>query len=174
MAAAVSFSAASHPKAQNRPCTLSAIHIRRAFRFADRTPPVRECGRRDRSGRCFNFEGAQVNHHTTVPKRRRRPVALPQASIARAIKAAQSAGPTWHIEIEGDIIRVFQGAPTQTQSAAARERQGRARENMEAVSYAASPPAASSARSLQTRHGDVVRPRWAWPADAPEGHLRHP
>jgi hypothetical protein len=51
------------------------------------------------------------------PKRRRRPVALPQASITRAIKAAQSTMPTWHIEIEGDIIRVFQGAPTATQSA---------------------------------------------------------
>jgi hypothetical protein len=47
-------------------------------------------------------------------KRRRRPVALPQASITRAIKAAQSAGPQWHVEIEGNIIRVFQGAPTAT------------------------------------------------------------
>jgi hypothetical protein len=56
-----------------------------------------------------------MNEHQS-PKRRRRAVALPQASIARAIKAAQSAGATWHVEIDGDIIRMFQGAPTRTQN----------------------------------------------------------
>ena len=44
-------------------------------------------------------------------RRRRRQVALPQAAIARAVRVAQSAGPAWHIEIEGNIIRLFQGEP---------------------------------------------------------------
>ena len=45
-------------------------------------------------------------------KRSRRQVAVPQAAIARAIRAARdAAGPNWRIEIEtsGSIIRLFQG-----------------------------------------------------------------
>jgi hypothetical protein len=44
-------------------------------------------------------------------KRRRRQVAVPQAAIARAVRVASEAGPTWHVEIEGNVIRLFQGAP---------------------------------------------------------------
>jgi hypothetical protein len=45
------------------------------------------------------------------PLRRRRQAAPPQAAIARAVRVAQSAGPAWHVEIEGNVIRLFQGAP---------------------------------------------------------------
>jgi hypothetical protein len=45
------------------------------------------------------------------PQRRRRPVAVTQASIARAIRAAQAAGEQWQIVIEGDAVRLFQGQP---------------------------------------------------------------
>jgi hypothetical protein len=46
-----------------------------------------------------------------TPPRRRRLVAVPQANIARAVRVAQSSGPMWYVEIEGDVIRLFQGAP---------------------------------------------------------------
>lgn len=45
------------------------------------------------------------------PARSRRVVAVPQAAIARAVRAAQSAGPAWRVEIEGNVIRLFQGEP---------------------------------------------------------------
>jgi hypothetical protein len=41
--------------------------------------------------------------------RRRRPVAVPQASIARAVRVAQSAGPEWRVAIDGNVIHIFQG-----------------------------------------------------------------
>ena len=44
--------------------------------------------------------------------RRRRQVAVPQATIARAIRAAREhAGHNWRVEVEveGNIIRVYQG-----------------------------------------------------------------
>ena len=46
-----------------------------------------------------------------TPLRRRRQVAIPQAAIARAARVAESLGPAWHVEIEGTVIRLFQGAP---------------------------------------------------------------
>jgi hypothetical protein len=50
--------------------------------------------------------------------RRRRQAAVPQAAIARAIRAAREhAGPNWcvEIEVEGSIVRVYQGdAPVTT------------------------------------------------------------
>ena len=47
------------------------------------------------------------------PKRRRRPASPPQAMIARAVRVARDAGPTWHVEVEtdGHVVRIFQGAP---------------------------------------------------------------
>jgi hypothetical protein len=47
----------------------------------------------------------------TPTKRHRRLVAVPQAAIARAVRVASDAGPTWHVEIEGNVVRLFQGAP---------------------------------------------------------------
>ena len=46
--------------------------------------------------------------------RQRRLVAVPQAAIARAGRVAQSLGPAWHVEIEGNVIRLFQGATSAT------------------------------------------------------------
>jgi hypothetical protein len=43
--------------------------------------------------------------------RRRRQVAVPQATIARAVRAAQAAGGQWQVIIEGDAVRLFQGPP---------------------------------------------------------------
>ena len=40
---------------------------------------------------------------------RRRPAAVPQASIARAVRVAQSAGPEWRVAIDGNVIHIFQG-----------------------------------------------------------------
>jgi hypothetical protein len=42
--------------------------------------------------------------------RKRRPVAVPQAAIARAVRVAAAAGPQWHVSIEGNVIHLFQGA----------------------------------------------------------------
>jgi len=42
-------------------------------------------------------------------KRRRRQVAVPQAAIARAVRVAGQAGPTWRVSIEGNVINLFQG-----------------------------------------------------------------
>jgi hypothetical protein len=44
-----------------------------------------------------------------APLRRRRQVAVPQAAIARAVRVASQAGPTWRISIEGNVINLFQG-----------------------------------------------------------------
>jgi hypothetical protein len=46
--------------------------------------------------------------------RRRRQVAVPQAAIARAVRAAAAAGPHWRVEIEGNVVRLFQVAATIT------------------------------------------------------------
>ena len=45
------------------------------------------------------------------PTRRRRQVAVPQAAIARAVRVASEAGPTWRVAIEGNVIHLFQGEP---------------------------------------------------------------
>jgi hypothetical protein len=69
------------------------------------------CKRRQDGG------GGQMT--TLPPNRRRRAASPPQAMIARAVRAARDAGPTWHVEIEADghVVRLFQGAPTATQGA---------------------------------------------------------
>ncbi|HZZ21913.1 MAG TPA: hypothetical protein VFE60_04735 [Roseiarcus sp.] len=41
--------------------------------------------------------------------RKRRQVAVPQAAISRAIRAAAAAGPHWRVSIDGDVIHLFQG-----------------------------------------------------------------
>ena len=41
----------------------------------------------------------------------RRPASVTQADVARALRAAQQAGPSWRVEIEGGIIRMVQGPP---------------------------------------------------------------
>ncbi len=41
----------------------------------------------------------------------RRPASVIQADVARILRAAQQAGPTWRIEIEGKVIRLVQGPP---------------------------------------------------------------
>jgi hypothetical protein len=48
------------------------------------------------------------------PLRRRRQVAVPQAAIARAVRVASEAGPTWRAAIDGDVIHLFQGVPLGT------------------------------------------------------------
>ena len=49
--------------------------------------------------------------------RRRRQVAVPQAAIARAIRAARdAAGPNWRVEIEGNVIRLSEREPAATPS----------------------------------------------------------
>jgi hypothetical protein len=45
------------------------------------------------------------------PPRRRRQIAATQATIARAVRVAKAAGPEWQVVIEGDIVRLIQGAP---------------------------------------------------------------
>jgi hypothetical protein len=42
--------------------------------------------------------------------RKRRTVAVPQAAIARAVRAAAAAGPQWQVSIEGNVIHLRQGA----------------------------------------------------------------
>jgi hypothetical protein len=42
--------------------------------------------------------------------RRKRQVAVPQAAIARAVRAAAAAGPQWQVAIEGNVIHLRQGA----------------------------------------------------------------
>jgi hypothetical protein len=37
-------------------------------------------------------------------------VAVPQAAIARAVRAAAAAGPQWQVAIEGNVIHLRQGA----------------------------------------------------------------
>jgi hypothetical protein len=41
--------------------------------------------------------------------RKRRTVAVPQAAIARAVRAAAAAGPQWQVSIEGNVIHLRQG-----------------------------------------------------------------
>ncbi|HMD61983.1 MAG TPA: hypothetical protein VKG78_11150 [Opitutaceae bacterium] len=41
----------------------------------------------------------------------RRAANITQADVARALRAAQQAGPSWRIEIDGGIIRMVQGPP---------------------------------------------------------------
>lgn len=41
----------------------------------------------------------------------RRPAAVTQADIARALRAAKAAGGDWRVEIEGSVIRVVPSAP---------------------------------------------------------------
>jgi len=41
--------------------------------------------------------------------RRRRQVAVPQAAIARAARVAEALGKHWHVEIDGDVVRLRQG-----------------------------------------------------------------
>jgi hypothetical protein len=42
----------------------------------------------------------------------RRPANITQADVARALRAAQQAGLTWRVEIEGKLIRLVQGPPS--------------------------------------------------------------
>lgn len=51
--------------------------------------------------------------------RKRRQVAVPQAAISRAIRAAAAAGPRWRVSIEGNVIHLFQGEAPMTQTLAA-------------------------------------------------------
>ncbi len=58
----------------------------------------------------------------TATKRRRRQVAVPQAMIARAIRAAREhAGPNWCVEIEGNVIRLSEGAASVASVAVTRQ-----------------------------------------------------
>ena len=62
-----------------------------------------------------------INHDATQSNvkivsdsaRRRRQVAVPQATIARFGRVAASLGPNWHVEADlgSNIIRLLQGAP---------------------------------------------------------------
>jgi hypothetical protein len=45
--------------------------------------------------------------------RRRRQVAIPQATLLRAGRVAKQLGPEWQVVIEGDAVRLFQEAPPQ-------------------------------------------------------------
>ena len=55
--------------------------------------------------------GSAMQNDAPSPQRRRRQVAVPQAAIARAVRVASEAGPTWRVSIEGNVINLFQGAP---------------------------------------------------------------
>jgi hypothetical protein len=44
-------------------------------------------------------------------RRQRRQVAVPQAAIARAARVAEALGRHWHVEIDGDVVRLRQGEP---------------------------------------------------------------
>jgi len=43
------------------------------------------------------------------PQRRRRQVAVPQSMIARAVRVAHEAGPTWRVLIKDNVVELFQG-----------------------------------------------------------------
>ena len=43
----------------------------------------------------------------------RRAANITQADVARVLRAAQQAGPSWRVEIDGRIIRMVQGSPPQ-------------------------------------------------------------
>jgi hypothetical protein len=40
--------------------------------------------------------------------RRRRQLAVPQAAIARAARVAEALGRHWHVEIDGNVVRLKQ------------------------------------------------------------------
>jgi hypothetical protein len=67
----------------------------------------------------------------SAPSSQRRPRRLPrfsQAEIARALRAAREhAGPNWRVEVEveGNIIRVYQGDAPITQTPVAPEKRWR-------------------------------------------------
>jgi hypothetical protein len=48
--------------------------------------------------------------------RRRRQVAVPQAAIIRAVRAAAAAGPEWQVSIEGNVIHLFRGPAISVES----------------------------------------------------------
>lgn len=52
--------------------------------------------------------GSETRGAAAPARRHRRPAQFNQAEISRALRAAQSAGPAWHVEIEGNVIRLFQ------------------------------------------------------------------
>ena len=54
---------------------------------------------------------SEINLPPGRGRKARRIVAVPQATIARAGRVAQSLGPAWHVEIEGNIVRLLQGSP---------------------------------------------------------------
>ena len=57
----------------------------------------------------------------------RRAASITQTDVARALRAAQSAGPTWRVEIvPGGVIRIIQGEPA-PQSAGRNQQPGFAR-----------------------------------------------
>lgn len=41
----------------------------------------------------------------------RRAAKITQADVARVLRAAQQAGPSWRVEIDGGIVRMVQGPP---------------------------------------------------------------
>jgi hypothetical protein len=45
------------------------------------------------------------------PQRRRRQVAVTQATIARAGRVAASLGPTWRVIVRDNVVELFQGEP---------------------------------------------------------------
>jgi hypothetical protein len=47
-------------------------------------------------------------------QRRRRQVAVTQATIACAVRVAKEAGPEWRVEIDGDKVTLMQGLPPPT------------------------------------------------------------
>ena len=47
----------------------------------------------------------------------RRPANFVQADVARALRAAQQAGPGWRVEIEGGVIRLIQAETPSPSSA---------------------------------------------------------
>jgi hypothetical protein len=49
-----------------------------------------------------------INNDT--PQRRRRQVAVTQATIARAGRVAHSLGPAWRVLVRSNVVELFQGA----------------------------------------------------------------
>lgn len=61
-----------------------------------------------------------TNSEVNVPPRprHRRLVAVPQAAIARAIRAAEFVSPAWRVAIESNVIHLFRGEPPVAKDAA--------------------------------------------------------
>jgi hypothetical protein len=60
--------------------------------------------------------------------RKRRQPSIPQAQIARAIRAARDhAGPNWRVElvVEGSVVRIFDGEATATATPVAPDKRWR-------------------------------------------------